>query len=80
MRKTFCDRRRPDGSRCGAECVNWTLDLNGAVTHTTSDGKQVGYDNLKGAQLCKACGDELIDQFGLELAPDEAAEMERALR
>jgi len=50
------------------------------VTHTTSDGKQVGYDNLKGAQLCKACGDELIDQFGLELAPDEAAEMERALR
>jgi hypothetical protein len=70
--KTFCDR-------CGGECANWVLNLGGSVTHTTSRGDWTGEDDIRTRQLCRTCGEPVIDLLGLELRPAEGVPVDVAL-
>jgi len=64
MRKTFCDG-------CGAECINTTVHLNGAVSHTTNQGEQVGYDDIKPVELCLDCFAPIQKALGMTVRPQE---------
>lgn len=55
--KTYCDR-------CGTECVNYTLNLYGNARHTTSQGEQVAYDEVKPVELCLGCEQGLAGYLG----------------
>jgi hypothetical protein len=68
VRKIFCDR-------CGTECINTVAHLNGVVEHKTSQGEQVGMDEIKPVELCKLCFSVLADLLGLIVTPQE---MDRA--
>lgn len=70
MRRTFCDR-------CGAQCVNTTGHVGGYVEHTTSQGQQVGTDELVPGDLCKDCTTAVIEFIGLKVVPRE---MEKQLQ
>jgi len=65
MRKTFCDG-------CGTECINLTVHLSGALVHTTSQGEQVGYDEMKPVELCKDCFEPIQKMYGIEIRPQAA--------
>ncbi len=64
MRRTFCDR-------CGAQCVNTTVRLHGAIEHSTSAGEQVGYDEIRPVEVCAACYRLVKKLLGLEEIPQE---------
>jgi hypothetical protein len=64
MRKTFCDR-------CGTQCVNVTIHLNGAVSHTTNQGEIVGTDEIRPFEVCKNCFTLLQELLGLTVVPQE---------
>jgi hypothetical protein len=56
MQRTFCDR-------CGVECVNTTAHVAISVRHHMKDGKYVGEDEYKPAELCASCLKELEEFF-----------------
>lgn len=64
MRKIFCDG-------CGTECVNLTVHLHGAISHTTSAGEQVGYDDLRPVELCMTCFEPIQERLHITVRPQE---------
>jgi len=64
MQKTFCDK-------CGAQCRNLTVHLEGGIRHTTSRGESVAHDYIRPVDLCKDCADPLIESLKLVIVPDE---------
>ena len=64
MKKTFCDG-------CGTECVNSTVHLSGAIIHSTSRGEQVGYDDMRPAELCTGCFAPIQKALNITVRPQE---------
>lgn len=81
MQKTFCDK-------CGAECVNYKMIVQGHVEHSTSQGEEVGEDYLGRRELCRGCGEAMITAFGFTVRvhtdllreKQQAEEMPRPVR
>jgi len=64
VQKTFCDR-------CGTECTNFIFHLEGSIRHITNRGENVGYEGMKGLELCRQCTDQAKELLGLVFVLDE---------
>ncbi len=64
MRKPFCDK-------CKKECVSRVIRIGGNVEHFTNQGETVGEDNIPWKDLCKDCGQVIVDFLGVVPVPQD---------